>query len=145
MREGIKSDKKSNELDMKPIVRFNISHSQNKLGHTTFQIYHPCIETTDHIVTLGNEYQYKEHTYVARVRLNNIYFENNILSLSLYLIDEDKCIAKYQVLDMINSDRWQLCDKDKYNIKAFQIQRNKLVGNSALRKNFKYELLEFAF
>jgi hypothetical protein len=131
---------------MKPTVTYETSHPKNAEGFTCFRIKHPFICTTNQEVFIGDEYQYKKGPLVAKVRVNNITFQNMTMKMSLYFIDEDKCAHVYQSLEEHgDQEGWSLHDKDRYNLKAFAILRKNLASDPMFNDKSVNTLLEFEF
>ncbi len=120
-------------------------HKRNEEGFISFNILHKFIKTTNQTVIFGHEYQFKCGLQVSRLRLNNITFQNDIMRMNLFLIDEEKCYSIYQSLDHSEDSTWALYDKGTFDLQEYgEFKRNdrKELLFRAMSDN---ELLEFEF
>ncbi len=106
---------------MKLFFHYHMLSLKEILGFKDFKIDSSNICTTDNIISVGKEYQYREGSFLERVILERVWFKHFFLHVTLYLIDEKRSIKCAHTLRPIGySGMWRIWDKGHYNIEQWK-------------------------
>jgi hypothetical protein len=103
------------------------------LGNKTFKVDSPHICTTDNVISVGEEYQYKEGGFLERVIIEDISFRRLFMILEVYFIDQDRwVICEHKMAQYGHMGMWRIWDKGRYDLEEWRRERNKPVDQSLL-------------
>ena len=127
-RNGVINPTYFNELvtiiksgEMKLFFHYHRLVLMKVLGFKTFKIDSSNVCTTDSTITVGNEYQFREGSFLERVILERVCFKHFFLHVSLYLIDEKRSIkCDHTLRPIAYSGIWRLWDKGHYDIEEWK-------------------------
>lgn len=102
------------------MVKYYKLKVRDLLRKKTFKIDTPVVCTENSKLTIGNEYQYREGGYLARVKLTNISFRNYFMAVDLRFLEEGNRqeTCDYKITEDITFPGiWQLWDKGTFHTK----------------------------
>lgn len=101
------------------------------LSFTTLIVNSASVYTSDMRLSVGEEYQFREGGYVARVILEDFRFKKQFFFVYLRFIDEgqrlSQCCERFTSTAGF-SGMWTLNNKGRYNLEKFRKRRERLLA-----------------
>lgn len=109
------------EKDYDTIRHYHLLKLKKLLGYKTFHIKSRNIGTQDKKITLNQEYQYREGSYLARAIVKKIKFKDFFLYVRLYLPDMDRTINLNHTMAIAAGygGMWRIYDKDLWDMEKY--------------------------
>ena len=101
------------------------------LGIKSLIVDMPNVRTTSQRLKIGEEYQFREGIYIARVKLEDFRFEKQFFYVHLCFLDEGNRISECchrATEDGVFLGMWALVDKGNYDLEKYRKRREYLLS-----------------
>ena len=107
--------------DAKQFLRYLKLRIQKLSGYKTFKTDCSTICTRNYIITIGEEYQYKEGHMLERIIIEDISFRHFFIYVKVHFIEMDRTITVSHVMkNMGYMGMWRIWDKDHFDIEEWK-------------------------
>lgn len=91
------------------------------LGNKTFKVDSSNICTLDQVITVGNEYQYREGSMLEKVIIEDISFKDFFINVKVYFFELDRRVTcTHLMVPSGYSGMWRIWDKGHYDIEEWR-------------------------
>src|ERR1035437_4399047 len=88
------------------------------LGNKTFKIDSSHICTSDNVISVGKEFQYREGSILEQVIIEDISFKDFFINVKMFFSEQDRRVIYTHLMTPCGySGMWRIWDKDHYDIK----------------------------
>ena len=109
--------------EVKQYLHFLNVKIRRMVGQKTLRISAPTICTTKEIVTIGQEYQYKEGGMLERIIVEDISFRNMRVFVKVHFIDLNRTTTCDHLMKPAGyMGMWRIWDKDQYDIEEWKAE-----------------------
>ena len=107
--------------DAKQFLHFLKLRIRKLFGQKTFRVNTSSICTKNDIISIGQEYQYKEGSTLERIILEDIYFKEFFIYVRVNFFELGRTITCSHVMKQSGyMGMWRIWDKDYYDIEEWK-------------------------
>ena len=103
------------------------------LGNKTFKIDSSHICTSDNVISIGKEFQYREGSMLEQVIIEDISFKDFFINVKVFFSEQDRRVIYTHLMTLHGySGMWCIWDKNHYDIEEWRREHNCPVDQTML-------------